>query len=69
MKVVFDPYEALMGAHAAVLVTEWEQIRTLDLKKVASLMKNPPLLVDGRNVLDPEKVRAAGIHYRGFGHG
>ena len=69
MKVVFDPYEALMGAHAAVLVTEWEQIRTLDLKKVASLMKNPPLLVDGRNVLDPEKVRAAGIRYRGFGHG
>jgi UDPglucose 6-dehydrogenase len=69
MKVVFDPYEALMGAHAAVLVTEWEQIRTLDLKKVASLMKDPPLLVDGRNVLDPEKVRAAGIHYRGFGHG
>jgi UDPglucose 6-dehydrogenase len=69
MKVVFDPYEAFMGAHAAVLVTEWGQIRTLDLKKVASLMKNPPLLVDGRNVLDPEKVRAAGIHYRGFGHG
>jgi UDPglucose 6-dehydrogenase len=69
MKVVFDPYEALMGAHAAVLVTEWEQIRTLDLRKVASLMENPPLLVDGRNVLDPEKVRAAGIRYRGFGHG
>jgi UDPglucose 6-dehydrogenase len=69
MKVVFDPYEALMGAHAAVLVTEWGQIRTLDLKKVASLMKDPPLIVDGRNVLDPEKVRAAGIHYKGFGHG
>jgi UDPglucose 6-dehydrogenase len=69
MKVVFDPYEALMGAHAAVLVTEWEQIRTLDLKKIASLMKKPPLLVDGRNVLDPEKVRGAGIRYSGFGYG
>jgi UDPglucose 6-dehydrogenase len=69
MKIVFDPYEALMGAHAAVLITEWEQIRSLDLKKVASMMNNPPLLVDGRNVLDPEKVTAAGIRYRGFGHG
>ena len=69
MKVVFDPYEALRGAHAAVVVTEWEEIRTLDLKKAAALMEKPPLIVDGRNVLDPKEVRSAGIRYRGFGHG
>ena len=69
LKVVFDPYEALRGAHAAVVVTEWEEFRELDLERVASLMQKPPLLVDGRSVLDPEGVRAAGIRYMGFGRG
>jgi UDPglucose 6-dehydrogenase len=44
-------------------------VRTLDLQKAASLMKEPAVLVDGRNALDPGKVRAAGIRYRGFGRG
>jgi UDPglucose 6-dehydrogenase len=69
IKVVFDPYEALEGAHAAVLVTEWEEIRTLDLGRVASLMVEPRLLVDGRNALEPASVRAAGMRYTGFGRG
>ena len=69
MTVVFDPYEALFGAHAAVVITEWEEFRELDLERVASLMHKPPLLVDGRNALDPKGVRAAGIRYRGFGRG
>src|SRR3712207_5054036 len=43
MKVVFDPYEALKSTHAAVLVTEWEEFRSLDLKRAASLMSKPPL--------------------------
>ncbi len=69
LEVVFDPYEALSGAHAAVLVTEWDEFRELDLEWAASLMKKPPLLVDGRNALDPRDVNAAGIRYRGFGRG
>ena len=67
LEIVFDPYEALNGAHAAVVVTEWEEFRELDLDRVASLMKKPPLLVDGRNTLNPRDVEAAGIRYRGFG--
>ncbi len=67
LKVVFDPYEALRGAHAAVVVTEWEEIRELDLNRAASLMEEPRVLVDGRNALEPKEVRAAGIRYRGFG--
>jgi UDPglucose 6-dehydrogenase len=69
IKVVYDPYEAISGAHAAVVVTEWEEFRELDLERVASLMKKPPLIVDGRNALDSERVRAVGIRYRGFGRG
>jgi UDPglucose 6-dehydrogenase len=67
LKVVFDPYEALAGAHAAVLVTEWDEFRELDLKRAASLMEDPKLLVDGRNLLDPRAVHDAGLLYRGFG--
>ncbi|MBV9454973.1 MAG: UDP-glucose/GDP-mannose dehydrogenase family protein [Rubrobacter sp.] len=69
LRVVFDPYEALKGAHAVVVVTEWDEFRELDLNRVASLMEKPPVLVDGRNALDPRDVKAAGIRYRGFGRG
>ena len=64
---MFDPYEALREAHAAVLVTEWEDLRVLDPKKAASLMRDPKLMVDGRNVLDPASWREAGLQYAGFG--
>jgi UDPglucose 6-dehydrogenase len=67
LKIVFDPYEALRGAHAAVVVTEWEELRTLDLDRAASLMEPPKLLVDGRNALDSQAVHDAGLLYRGFG--
>ena len=48
-------------------MTEWEEIRTLDLQRAASLMERPRVLVDGRNALDPGTARAAGLAYRGFG--
>jgi UDPglucose 6-dehydrogenase len=69
LRVDFDPYEALAGAHAAVVVTEWEDVRNLDLGRAASLMREPKLLVDGRNALDPAAADAAGLLYEGFGHG
>ena len=67
LQVVFDPYEALTGAHAAVVVTEWKEVRDLNLESAASLMKKPKLLVDGRNSLDPDAARSAGLLYKGFG--
>ena len=69
LRVVFDPYEALAGAHAAVLITEWEEIRTLDLNRASALMDEPKVLVDGRNALDPVAALEAGLSYRGFGRG
>jgi UDPglucose 6-dehydrogenase len=57
---------ALDGADAAVLVTEWTEFAELDWADVAKRMANP-LLVDGRNFLDPEAVRAAGITYESIG--
>jgi UDPglucose 6-dehydrogenase len=57
---------ALDGADGAVLVTEWPEFAALDWREVAKRMSNP-LLVDGRNFLDPETVRAAGITYEAIG--
>ena len=51
---------------ALVIVTEWEEFRYLDLDKVGEVMHSK-VLIDGRNVLDPEAVKAAGFNYRGIG--
>jgi UDPglucose 6-dehydrogenase len=58
--------DAIDGADAAVLVTEWPEFAELDWAEVARRMKTP-LLVDGRNFLDAEAVRAAGLIYEGIG--
>jgi UDPglucose 6-dehydrogenase len=58
--------EALEGADAAVLVTEWAEFAELDWGEAAGRMARP-LLVDGRNFLDAEKLRAAGFEYEGIG--
>jgi UDPglucose 6-dehydrogenase len=51
-----------------VLVTEWDEFRGLDLKKMASLMARP-VLIDGRNIFDPLEAARAGFDYAGIGHG
>jgi UDPglucose 6-dehydrogenase len=66
VEYVEDPLAALDGADAAVLVTEWEELRRLPLDEVAHRMRTP-LVIDGRNHLDPAAVRAAGITYDAIG--
>jgi UDPglucose 6-dehydrogenase len=61
-----DALSAVADSDAVVLVTEWEEFRELDLGALAGAM-NGNLLVDGRNALDPEAVRAAGLVYEGIG--
>lgn len=58
--------EAVAGADAVVLVTEWPEFRELDLAEVARRMRGQ-LLVDGRNFLDPAAASAAGFTYEGVG--
>ena len=57
---------ALDGADAAVLVTEWPELRELDWEEAGRRMSNR-LLVDGRNMLDPEAMRRHGFEYEGIG--
>jgi UDPglucose 6-dehydrogenase len=61
-----DPYEALESADGAVLVTEWEEFKQLDLNRVKQGMRRP-LIIDGRNVLDRKTVESLGIEYSGMG--
>jgi UDPglucose 6-dehydrogenase len=58
--------EAIAGADAVVLVTEWPEFRELDLAAVRSSMRGR-LLVDGRNFIDPEAAQAAGLAYEAIG--
>ena len=61
-----NAYEAAQGAQALLLLTEWEEFRQLDLSRVAEGME-VPVLVDGRNLFDPETVRKAGFEYISIG--
>jgi len=66
--IVGDPLEALSGADAAVLVTEWPEFGRLDWSSAAVAMRRP-LLIDGRNFLAPAIVIEAGLEYDGIGLG
>ena len=66
MKAAADPYSVVEGADALVIVTEWDEFRALDLTKLANRMRGR-LLVDLRNVYDPEEAVRAGLDYRGLG--
>jgi len=61
-----DAYECARGAHALALVTEWPQFAELDWGRILKLMDNP-LVLDGRNLYDPARVRKAGFTYCGVG--
>ena len=58
--------EAVSGADAAVIVTEWDELRSLASPDVREAM-NRPVIIDGRNLLDPETAREAGFTYEGIG--
>ena len=63
-----DAYAAATGADALALVTEWNEFQELDFARLKRIMRQPVLL-DGRNMYEPERVRAAGFRYVGIGRG
>ncbi|HVT31516.1 MAG TPA: UDP-glucose/GDP-mannose dehydrogenase family protein [Rhodanobacteraceae bacterium] len=63
-----DPYAALEGADALVVVTEWKAFRSPDLDRVRASLREPALF-DGRNIFEPKAIEAAGIAYYGIGRG
>ena len=61
-----DPYETAKGAEALLILTEWPEFRALDWKRIHGLMMRP-LVLDGRNLLDPAKMADLGFEYYSFG--
>jgi UDPglucose 6-dehydrogenase len=63
-----DPYELAEDCDALVVVTEWNEFKQLELERIKALMKQP-VIVDGRNVYESDRMNSLGFHYRGIGHG
>lgn len=63
-----NAYDVAEGSDALVLVTEWDEFKELDMRRVSSSM-NCPILIDGRNFYDPEEMIQAGFIYEGIGRG
>ncbi len=66
IRYVDDPYDAVRNADALCVLTEWNEFRQADMKKVKSLM-NKPLILDGRNIYEPEAMKDLGFTYLGIG--
>ncbi len=63
-----NPYELATGCDALVVVTDWNEFKQLDLRRIRDLMAQPVVL-DGRNIYDPAKMKSYAIQYRGMGRG
>jgi UDPglucose 6-dehydrogenase len=57
-----DPYEAATGAHALLILTEWQQYRDLDFERILGLMAKPAFIFDGRNILDHQRLFDIGFN-------
>lgn len=66
LETVEDPWEAIAGAHCVVICTEWPEYRDLDVDRLREEAAYP-IVVDGRNVLDPDRAEAAGLTYLSVG--
>ena len=66
VEVCLEPYAACQDASVLAVLTEWEELRDLDVGKVAALMTTP-CIVDARNLLDPAAMRRDGFRYTGIG--
>lgn len=63
---VLDPYEAVKGADAVAIITDWKQYLELDWSRIKGIM-NHPLVFDGRNLLDPKTMQDLGFEYFSIG--
>ncbi len=63
-----DPYSLAEGMDALIVVTEWNEFSNLDLERIHESM-NEPVLLDGRNIYEPERIKELGFRYRGVGRG
>ena len=62
-----DPYDALYGAHAVAIITEWDEFKTYDWQKIYDGMNKPAFIFDGRNIMDKNKLEKIGFQVKSIG--
>ncbi|WP_194767562.1 nucleotide sugar dehydrogenase [Tamlana sp. I1] len=62
-----SPYDALKDAHAVAIMTEWDEFKTYDWKKIYADMKKPAFIFDGRNILEKSEMEKIGFEYYSIG--
>lgn len=65
--VITDPYEAVAGAHAAAILTEWDEFKEYDWSKIFNTMLQPAQIFDGRNILPHEELKKIGFRVQAIG--
>jgi UDPglucose 6-dehydrogenase len=67
-KIVYcsDVFETAKNCDALIILTEWDEFKKINLKKIKSLLKNP-IIIDGRNIFNPEKIKKLGFNYISIG--
>ncbi len=68
VEMVETPYKLAEGADAIIVVTDWNEFKQLDMERIRDSMRQP-VLIDGRNIYDPKRMRELGFRYRGVGRG
>jgi UDPglucose 6-dehydrogenase len=69
-RIVFckGPYDACKGSDCLLIVTEWQEFKELDFSKIKKLLKRP-IIIDGRNIYEPQRLEKLGFIYIGMGRG
>ncbi len=67
LKTETSPYNAMEGAHAIAVLTEWDEFKSYDWQRIYKSMQKPAFIFDGRNVLDREALETIGFTYKGIG--
>ena len=67
IETVSDPYQACYGAQAVAVLTEWDEFKELDFKRIFNSMRKPAFLFDGRNILDLNDIEEIGFQAFGIG--
>lgn len=67
LNIKSDPYKAVEGAHAVAILTEWDEFKTYNWKKIYQMMKKPAFIFDGRNILDKDHLEEIGFTYNSIG--
>ncbi len=67
LKTESNPYSSMEGAHAIVVLTEWDEFKGYDWQRIYKSMQKPAFIFDGRNILDREVLETIGFVYKGIG--